>query len=394
MKKYIFRKKDDHIQPVGFKWREDAPGPFEWVARRDAAKGDWGRLSSVVYANGLFVATVAEADNDYDRRHMIWTSPDGIEWDIHETPTGIPSSAVYRWQIWKHVIYGNNIFVATGGILNATTQENDNYDSMIMTSPDGITWTLRSTPLNTTQSSGTRRPIPDRIAYGNNIFLIFANDKVNLISADGINWNVVNQPIPVGGTWYALCYGNGLFVAASNAGHYSDENCIMTSQNGLDWAEQIIPVPPTAPFTWKSYGFRDIVYGSGLYVAVSEWSPMENAKTPQYAVITSPDGINWTVRETPESSRDWYPIEWLTASYANGLFVVLGGRNDPPTHQCMISYDGMDWSLMTTVYSQRPGWDDRNGVWGDITYGNGKFVAISRPGMKPPDTSVMTLDWK
>jgi hypothetical protein len=69
------------------------------------------------------------------------------------------------------LVFANNLFVAVSNLLSGT---------QVMTSPDGITWTSRSTP--------------------------------------------------VFNAWYSVTYGNGLYVAVSNNG---TGNRVMTSPDGI-----------------------------------------------------------------------------------------------------------------------------------------------------------------
>ena len=65
------------------------------------------------------------------------TSPDGITWTIRETPAD---------NAWLGVTWGNDLFVAVaaGG---------GNITSRVMTSPDGITWTIRTSAILAAWSS-------------------------------------------------------------------------------------------------------------------------------------------------------------------------------------------------------------------------------------------------
>ena len=75
--------------------------------------------------------------------------------------------------------------------------------------------------------------------------------------------------------WFAVTYGNGLFVAiAFTSNLYPDnENQVMTSPDGITWTSRT-----SAADNWWG-----VTYGNGLFVAVAGFS------YPQ--VMTSPDGI-------------------------------------------------------------------------------------------------------
>ena len=58
-------------------------------------------------------------------------------------------------------------------------------------------------------------------------------------------------------TWVSVCYGNGLFVATATTG---TGNCVMTSPDGINWTIR----SSAADNKWNS-----VTYGNGLFVAVS-----------------------------------------------------------------------------------------------------------------------------
>jgi hypothetical protein len=62
--------------------------------------------------------------------NRVMTSPDGITWTSRTTP----ASSEY----WSSVTFGNGTFVAVSS--------SGSYGNQVMTSPDGITWTTRSNP--------------------------------------------------------------------------------------------------------------------------------------------------------------------------------------------------------------------------------------------------------
>ena len=120
------------------------------------------------------------------------TSPDGITWTIRTTPTD---------NEWRSVSYGNGIWVAVSS--NGT-------GNRVMTSPDGITWTIRSTPVDNAWWS---------VTYGNGLWVaVSANGTGNrsMTSLDGITWTI--RSTPVDNAWQSIGYNDGLFVAVSVTG--------------------------------------------------------------------------------------------------------------------------------------------------------------------------------
>ena len=71
-----------------------------------------------------------------------------------------------------------------------------------MTSPDGINWTSRSTPVDNNWQS---------VCYGNGLFVAVSTSGEGnrvMTSPDGINWTIRSTPFD--NNWYSVCYGDGL----------------------------------------------------------------------------------------------------------------------------------------------------------------------------------------
>ena len=145
-------------------------------------------------------------------------------------------------------------------------------------------------------------------------------------------------------SWYAVTYGNGLFVAVAGSG---TGNRVMTSPDGITWTSRT----SAADNSWSS-----VTYGNGLFVVVAD-------KGSGNRVMTSPDGITWTSR-TSATDNQWQGVTW-----GNGLFVAVAVSGTG--NRVMTSPDGITWTSRTSAA-------DNN--WSSITYGNGLFVAVSSDG--------------
>jgi len=120
----------------------------------------------------------------------------------------------------------------------------------------------------------------------------------------------------------------------------------MTSPDGINW---------TARQTAFDSGiWGAVTYGNGLFVAVAD-----NLER----VLTSSDGITWTLR-TPLGNDD----AWQAITYGNGLFVAVADSGD----RVMTSSDGINWTARSAA--------GNNDAWQAITYGNGRFVAVANSG--------------
>jgi hypothetical protein len=251
-----------------------------WISRTTPSNGNsW---TSVTYGNGLFVAV------SYVGVNRVMISSNGIDW----TPISVASAQ------WYSVTYGTDpsgigLFVAVAGS-GTDTQPLER----IMTSLDGITWTLRTAPTINGWGPVTYGQDPS----GNGLFVaVGSSDKV-MTSPDGITWTIRQSAFANGAS--SITYGIGLFVAVNKLGQ---SNSVMTSPDGINWTARTCPTG----YTWVS-----VTYGNGTFVAVSSLRTINN-------VMTSDDGITWRLGNSPTSSRGWASV-----TYGNNLFIAVGPSTD------------------------------------------------------------------
>ena len=243
---------------------------------------------------------------------LVMTSPDGITWTLRD-------AASYPAFGWQSVTFGNGLFVAVsyfGGV------------NGIMTSPDGITWTSQTNPVDVGWIS---------VTYGAGRFVAVALDVAGpttraMYSLDGITW--VSSPSLATADWVSVTYGNGLFVAVGT-------NVVATSNDAITWTSRTAPNG-----TWTG-----VAYGEGLFVAVGS--------TGANRAMSSPDGVTWTAR-TATGNNYWRSV---TFGYDRFVAVSQSGTGD----LVMISYNGIDWLSRSAVSGP---------IWINVTYGAGLFVAV------------------
>ena len=140
---------------------------------------------------GLFCAVSGNNNTDGNK---IMFSAEGLIWAF--TPT--PASA--DGKNWNGIEYDSNsgLFVATGSTADR-----------VMTSPDGLNWTSRSTPASN---------ITDGIGISPAGRMVTSNrgNNDNMFSDDGISWTLVMAPNGWGGGVTDMHFGNGLFVASTS----------------------------------------------------------------------------------------------------------------------------------------------------------------------------------
>ncbi|MFN9110073.1 MAG: hypothetical protein ACK5XN_08395, partial [Bacteroidota bacterium] len=123
---------------------------------------------------------------------------------------------------------------------------------------------------------------------------------------------------PADQNWEAVTYGDGKFVAVASSG---SGNRVMTSTNGTYWVSR----NSASDSNWQA-----ITYANGQFVAVGS-----------NAVMTSPDGIEWTSRTAPAG-------EWQSVTNCGGLFVATATWG---TNYVMSSSNGIDWTVRTPAYA-------------------------------------------
>ena len=240
------------------------------------------------------------------------------------------------------VAYGNNVFVAVGG--NGT----------IITSPDGVTWTLRS--------SGTINDLYG-ITYNNNTFIAVGQAGAVVTSSDGIHW-IVRTSGTVNDL-KGITYGNNNFVAVGNSG------TILASSNGQAWTTQT---------SGTTYNLYCIAYGNGTFVVGGENN------------LTSPDGLTWTEKSIPSFDGHYFLHSII---YYNNVFIAsadnLAGAgwiiNPPPGPFYLTSSDGSTWTSATAdgiVLNLLNGRAYGNNVW--VYVGGQGIIRVSPDGVTWTDS--------
>jgi hypothetical protein len=145
-----------------------------------------------------------------------------------------------------------------------------------MTSPDGITWTLRESPTNSWNC----------VTYGRGLFVAVAFGNGVMTSTDGITWKLRTT---FDNNWTSITYGEkansgtGLFVAVADQG---TGKRVMTSPDGITWKLRKSP-----DSNWTS-----VTFGSGLFVAVCKFGNNQSVMTATYLENPqSPTITNFTI---------------------------------------------------------------------------------------------------
>jgi hypothetical protein len=125
----------------------------------------------VAYGNGVFVTLSYSNTNSA-------VSADGITW----------TSGTIASNTWIGVAFGNGVFSAVA-----------NTGTAASSSTDGYTWTART-------NVGAAK---NAVTYGNNSFLAISNSDAST-SPDGVTWTL--RSVPSTAQWTAVAFGAGKFV--------------------------------------------------------------------------------------------------------------------------------------------------------------------------------------
>lgn len=192
---------------------------------------------------------------------------------------------------------------------------------------------------------------------GNHVATVIATDTLTGASATNSKTIYVVDYLPVwsksgdinitiGSVIYGLAYGNGIYVAL-----------IYNQSDGFTYISRSVDLvtwsTPSQPF--PSNRMRDITFGNGIFVIVGDGA---NYTSTVGQVNYSSDGITWNASNSSVAPTN----AWQKVIFAGGVFIATSNNG-----VFMRSTDAITWSTVTVP----------NRYWTSITYGNGKFVAIS-----------------
>lgn len=293
-------------------------------------------FNAVIFADSQFVAGGNSWSNDFSGR-CITTSPDGLTWTPRLDTFGASG-------VVTGIAYGGGVYVSVGN-------DNDGLPA-VETSADGITWTA-----GTITGFGSGAGLIAGIAFGAGIFVVVGNDGTDPVlasSPDGITWTTRTSGFSAGSTILSVAFGNSVFVAG---GIPATGNSISTSSNGTVWttrsngltsaeavtasgslliaggtngaSPRVVSSPTGVTWTNRTAALTGDTtgagFGNGLFLLGGVGQ-----------IATSPDGITWTLVD------DAFTIGYLTGfTYGAGLWIAVTGV---AAAEIWKSSDGTTWT--------------------------------------------------
>jgi len=184
----------------------DTNGPGgTWTLRTCNAPSGTPSLVGIASNGSVFVAV---GTNDASGYAVIFTSSSVTTWTNRGSSAAITGDLI-------DICYGNGLFVAVG--YNGTSP-------LIVTSPDGITWTSRT-------SASSNRVLG--VCWNGSVFVAVGDNGDIQYSSDGISWSLVN----IGGSsmdiYRVASNNNGVLIATVI--NSTQGKLIYSTDNALTW---------------------------------------------------------------------------------------------------------------------------------------------------------------
>lgn len=286
------------------------PAPVVWGYSYITVDSVWADLATDI--NGTWVAVGASGK-------LATSKNDGVNWSIPTLPAAVAKSS------FSSVTHADNTWVAL------------DLSGNILTSPDGLAWTLAYTSTN--QWTGA--------AYGEGTWVVFsaATTETYVTSKDkGVTWTP--RTLPYGFAIDEVAYGNGVW-AAVGAGNGRVQRHIVTTEDGTTW-----DWVSNAAANWV-----DVEFGLGSFVALSAPG----------AISTSTDGRTWTEAAYP-LPRASAAITWTSVTGGPDGYVAVGysGSSSSTVGYAAYSADAVTWKSVPMINAQ----------WKSVQADDDGFIAL------------------
>lgn len=371
--------------PNGIQWTTQSAGTTDefskiiWTGQR-LVVGSYNGSSLRSSADGISWSTPAPnigpvADIIWNGSQVLavgWsgflTSPDAITWTLRSGGGSLtPNSSV--WNGNQYVVVGEvGIATSSDGVvwtfqtkftqLHGVTWTGTQFIAVgfygvILTSPDGVTWTSVA-PTNNSINGMTRTPT---------LWVAVGRGGSIITSPDGITWTARNSGIPTEDIMSVVWTGNQL-VASGSTGS------IITSTDGIAWSVRASVGIYFNSIVWTGTQLVGVGAGGGIMTSTEgvQWTTRASGTTQTLTRIvwtgsqlvavgnvgsiqTSPDGVNWTAR-TSGIALDIVDIAW------SGTLLLAAVNNN----SVLSSVDGVSWLQTVNVLSASVVWTGQQWV--------------------------------
>jgi len=178
-----------------------------------------------------------------------WASA-GLTWTQRAVTAGNIRTIAYN---------GTNLYVAAGS------------NGVLLTSPDGITWTSRT--------SGFGANFINKVAFGNGLWVAVGENGTITTSSDGITWTARTANMSTNEI-KDVQYANSIWVAVGGGGGTTNTGGITYSTDGITWTRKSQSITVGATYNMVSYNGTN-------------WIVVASFSTNNYLYASTPSGT-WT----------------------------------------------------------------------------------------------------
>jgi hypothetical protein len=207
---------------------------------------------------------------------------------------------------------------------NYVTSLNNLTGALTLAAGSNVTLTANGSTLTIAAAGGigANDAIDGGDYVGETLFGITFGTQPQSQSLTVAGYSATNYTLP-SGTWGAVSYANGTWIATPNDSVSGDY--IATSTTGTSWTKRIAALPFAG--NWSP-----VVYGNGVYVTT-------RIGTSNFA--TSSDGISWTSRTTAAANNSNYALIWTGTNF---LSIGSGFGGNLTQSDMYTSSDGISWT--------------------------------------------------
>ena len=267
------------------------------------------KIESVCYSPSLNLFAACTSETWFP--DGILTSPDGIVWTKRTTA----NSNVFTSICWADSL---SLFIVVSSSITGGTS------GQVMTSPNGTTWTNQSSATSAAWYSVCWSPtLSLLVAVGNNAVMT---------SSNGTTWTSAT-PASSNIVWSSVCWSSyaNAFIAVGNSG---TGNRMMKSSNGTNWSS----IDTSSINT--TYSFVISIDPLNFLLTTTNNTSTAPYSTNRIAICTNSDASSWTFNPTT------YDLGFNRIVYADTLNLLVtagyvGQKN------ILTSTNGKNWTLQT-----------------------------------------------